>query len=193
MPWLLDVGRALVEAVEAPAPAAPPGRSARGHGAWAALRGVASVAGPLLNAAAHSVERKTKQTAMPRATADVLLLGLLATRLSEAAYLHSSHVLSAALSDVPSEEACELALLRFSPQSDHTGESAQQLPVSGAATPFSSAATPFSNADTPSSTPQTACRSGTWRVTVAARTARPASSSSSAAPSRSTMCSATCW
>lgn len=84
------------------------------------LRGAITAAGPLVNAAAHSVERKMRQGQMPRAAQDVLMIGLLASRLSEAAYCHDADCLSAMLSAVPPKEAPALKLVHFSPQGDHT-------------------------------------------------------------------------
>lgn len=114
---LQSVGQAFFDAAEGPASAPPNGVS---RNAWSVLRGAVSVAGPLVNAAAHSVERKMRQGQMPRAAQDALMIGLLASRLSEAAYCHDADCLSAMLSAVPPDEAPGLKLLHFSPQGDHT-------------------------------------------------------------------------
>jgi len=88
--------------------------------ALAAGSSLVSIAAPLLNAAAHSVERNMRQGKMQRAALDVLIFGLLASRLSEAAYCHDAGCLSGMLSAVPPTETPGLNFIHFSPQGYHT-------------------------------------------------------------------------
>lgn len=119
MSWLgalESVGRAFAEASSEGQGRGVPSGAQQAPSGWSAIRSVAAVAGPLLSAVAHAAERKMRQTLMPRASTDMLVLALLAARLSEAAYAHDTLALGAMLADVPGAQAADFTVLRFSPQ-----------------------------------------------------------------------------